>query len=56
MKCVKCETQLKSTSIGYNSFTGTCNHHVGQYIQFYFCPNEQCDRFLLYCSHIMTEK
>lgn len=45
-KCVKCGTELDST---YPTFTGTCNYNKGQYILFYFCPNEKCDRYHLYC-------
>ena len=53
MECVKCGHDLEKTNDG---FTGTCNYNKGQYIVFYFCPNENCDRYKLYCYHRISEK
>ena len=52
MVCVKCETELEKTN---KDFTGTCNYNKGQYISFYYCPNEKCDRYGLYCDHDISE-
>lgn len=51
-KCIKCDTLLKDT---HKSFTGVCNFGKGQYITFYYCPNEECDRYKLYCDHTTSE-
>jgi hypothetical protein len=52
MKCIKCDTELENTG---EKFTGVCNYGYGQFISFYYCPNENCLRYKLYCMHITRE-
>lgn len=51
--CPSCGAELEITS---SSFTGVCNHGKGQYIIFYYCPNEECIRYHLYVKHHMSER
>lgn len=52
MICFKCNAKLTTTK---KTFTGVCTYSKGQYIYFYYCPNKDCDRYLLYVDHSVTE-